>query len=230
LLHNVGIEHAGSDITEEESVVTVDVWDFAGQRQYYTNHPLFSSSRAVYILVHDLSKPLQAPAEPSVRQGCCDIPLQNPNNETNLDNLLSWLALINNLPSVEKETEIGGQSKLPYLRPPVFIVGTHADNPVQDIAVMKSQIQRGISGTECGKHVVRPLFNIANAHSNMWNRIKRILRGNYQGIEVLMLGHLTFSVHRQVIMQPESLESRESTTKTKSSFFSVLQTSQAIEL
>ncbi|KAJ7358873.1 hypothetical protein OS493_020711 [Desmophyllum pertusum] len=43
--------------TKEESVVTIDLWDFAGQHLYYASHPVFLSSRAVYILAHNLSKP-----------------------------------------------------------------------------------------------------------------------------------------------------------------------------
>ena len=61
------------DIPRGESVVTMDVWDFAGQHLYYASHPIFLSSRAIYVLVHNLSKPLYAPAEPCVRQGTCDI-------------------------------------------------------------------------------------------------------------------------------------------------------------
>ena len=34
------------DVTKGESVVSMDVWDFAGQQLYYASHPLFLSSRA----------------------------------------------------------------------------------------------------------------------------------------------------------------------------------------
>ena len=44
----------------------------------------------------------------------------------------------------------------------MFIVGTHADKPIEDIAVIKKQIQERISGMEYEKHVVRPLFCIDN--------------------------------------------------------------------
>jgi len=72
-----------------ESTVIVDLWDFAGQHLYYASHPVFLSPRAVYVLVHNLSKPLDATAQPCVRQGIHDIVLDNPNSETNLENLLS---------------------------------------------------------------------------------------------------------------------------------------------
>ena len=173
-----GVEHAESDITKEESVISLDMWDFAGQHLYYASHPLFLSSRALYILVHNLSKPLHAPAKPCVRQGTRNIPLENPNNETNLENLLSWLTTIHSITQVKEEPDIGAQStgRLPYLRPPVLIVGTHADKPFEDITVTKSQIQEIISGREYRKHVVPPLFSIDNTRSLKQNWRERLFR------------------------------------------------------
>ena len=172
--------HVESDITKEESVTSLDVWDFAGQHLYYASHPLFLSSRAIYVLVYNLSKPLYARAEPCVRQRNRDLYLENPNNETNLENLLSWLATIHGVTQVKEETDYGSRGRLPYLRPPVLIVGTHADKPAEDITMMKVQIQKTISDKEYGKHVVPPLYSIDNTHS---------LRGNLQtGINGLMYG------------------------------------------
>ncbi|XP_078384312.1 uncharacterized protein LOC144666796 isoform X3 [Oculina patagonica] len=171
-----------SGITKEESVVSMDMWDFAGQHLYYASHPLFLSSQALYILVHNLSKPLHAPAQPCVRQGACDIHLENPNNQTNLENLLSWLATVHSVTQVKEETADGAQGKLPYLLPPVFIVGTHADKPHGNISVMNSEIQKRISGKEYEKHVVRPFFSIDNTSSLLQSRIKRFFgQGPKQG-------------------------------------------------
>jgi len=167
LLEYVRGKHVESGITKGESVVSMDVWDFAGQHLYYASHPLFLSSRAIYVLVHNLSKSLCAPAQPCVRQGTCDIYLENPNKETNLENLLSWLVTIHSVTQVKVETDYGAQKRLPYLRPPVLIVGTHADKPAEDMAMMKAQIQKRISDKEYGKHVVRPLFSIDNTSSLM---------------------------------------------------------------
>ena len=172
-----GKHDSKGDITKGESVVIMDVWDFAGQQLYYASHPLFLSSHALYILVHNLNKPLLAQAQPCVRQGTCDIPLKNPNSETNLENLLSWLATIHSITQVKEEPDIGAESRLPYLQPPVLIVGTHADKQSpQDIAEIKSEIQTRISGKEYGKHVVPPLFSIDNTSLVIWNRIKRVFR------------------------------------------------------
>ena len=147
---------------KEESYVKMDIWDFAGQHLYYASHPIFLSQRALYILVHNLSKPLDATAEPCMRQGSNDVKLENPNNETNMENLLSWLATVHGVALATDDPEDDAQHKLPYLRPPVFIVGTHADKPIEDIEVIKKQIQERISGMEYEKHVVRPLFWIDN--------------------------------------------------------------------
>ena len=168
LLEGVDMENAG---IKKESVVTVDLWDFAGQHLYYASHPVFLSPRALYILVHNLSKPLNAPAQPCVRQGTLDLILKNPNNETNLENLLSWLVTVHSIKS--------GERMLPYLRPPVFIVGTHADKPFEDTRTATSKIKQEISGKEYEKHVIRPFFNIDNTQGKqnqsllqlIWNYI-----------------------------------------------------------
>ena len=188
-----GKHDSKGDITKGESVVIMDVWDFAGQHLYYASHPLFLSSHALYILVHNLNKPLLAQAQPCVRQGTRDIPLKSPNSETNLENLLSWLATIHSITQVKEEPDIVAESRLPYMRPPVLIVGTHADKQSpQDIAEMKSEIQKRISGKEYGKHVVPPLFSIDNTRSLTWSRIKRVFmpgskeQKHQTGIKILM--------------------------------------------
>ena len=146
---------------KEESYI-MDIWDFAGQHLYYASHPIFLSQRALYILVHNLSKPLDAAAEPCMRQGNTDVKLENPNNETNMENLLSWLATVHGIALATDDTDDDAQQRLPFLCPPVLIVGTHADKPVEDIAVIKKQILERISGMEYEKHVIRPLFCIDN--------------------------------------------------------------------
>ena len=202
LLKYVRGKRGQSNITKGDSVVSMDVWDFAGQQLYYASHPLFLSSRALYILVHNLNKPLYALAQPCVRQGTHNISLKNPNNETNLENLLSWLATIHSITQVKEEPDMGAQSTLSYLRPPVLIVGTHADKQSsQDIAEMKSEIQKRICGKEYGKHVIPPLFSIDNTSSLIRNRIKRVFRQGLKerkhqtGIKMLMYGCIELFVY-----------------------------------
>ena len=97
-----GVDADGADIKKGSSI-TADVWDFAGQHLYYAAHPVFLSSRAVYIVVHNLNKPLNARAQPCVRQGTQEVTLENPTNETNLENLLSWLGTVHNMRPTEEE-------------------------------------------------------------------------------------------------------------------------------
>ena len=157
-------ERGKRSITKGESVVSMDVWDFAGQHLYYASHPLFFTSRAIYVLVYNLSKPLDVPAEPCVRQGTSDRYLEKP-NETNLENLQSWLATVHSVTKEKEETDYGAKKRLPYRRPPVLIVGTHADRPAENIGMMKVQIQTRISDKDYRKHVVPPLFSIDNTSS-----------------------------------------------------------------
>jgi len=72
--------------------------------------------------------------------------------------------------------------RLPYLQPPVFIVGTHADIPVEDIEGTTSKIQRAISGKEYEKHVIRPFFSIDNTKGklSLLERIRKLFRRNSQ--------------------------------------------------
>ena len=161
LLKNMVLQGVDTDFAniKKGSTITADVWDFAGQHLYYAAHPVFLSSRAVYIVVHNLSKPLNARAQPCVRQGTHEVTLENPNNETNLDNLLSWLVTVHNMrPTGEEMVET--PNELPHLRPPVFIVGTHADKPYEDTKDVTSKILREISSKEYGKHV------ISHSHGN----------------------------------------------------------------
>jgi len=147
---------------KRETIITVDLWDFAGEHLYYISHPMFLLSRTVYILVHNLSKALDAPAQPRIRQGTHDVILENPNNETNLENLLSWLVTIHSIRRTGEEMVGKSDGMLRYLRPPVLIVGTHADKPFEDIEATALKIQQGILSKEYEKHVIRPFFNIDN--------------------------------------------------------------------
>ena len=152
-----------ADTTSTEPVVNVDLWDFAGQHLYYASHPVFLSRRAIYLLVWNLSKELNDTAQPCVRQGIHDVLLENPNGQTNLDDLLSWLVSV----SATCPTKQGiAEKELPYLRPPVFIVGTHADKPCQEIKKMELQIQEKICKTFGSRHVIRPFISIDNTRSS----------------------------------------------------------------
>ena len=146
-----------SDTSAVEHHIILDLWDFAGQHLYYTCYPVFLSLRAVYLLVYNLNKGLNEIALPCFRRGLFDIPLKNASRETNLENLLSWLVTVSSICSSQSETTEGEtkEADLPYSRPPVFIVGTHADKKQhKEIMEMESQIMKEISSKDYESHVI----------------------------------------------------------------------------
>ena len=173
----------GEGVTPEESVVSIELWDFAGQHLYYASHPVFLSSRALYILVCNLSKSLHDTAKPCVRQGSCNVELENPNGETNLENLLSWLSTVHSVAQMRRETCDDVEKEVPHLRPPVIIVGTHADKPFEDIATMKTEIQNAIAGKDYEGHVVRPIFSIDNTAKLTQRKIQKKVFGKDENID-----------------------------------------------
>ena len=152
------------DIKSKEVILTL--WDFAGQHLYYASHSVFLSGRAVYILVYNLNKNLRATAEPCVRQGVNNVRLDNANNETNLDNLLSWLVSVHNIRSAAKENVAHQGKKLPYLQPPVIIVGTNLDQPFEEVNTMEQHIKESLEYKEYEQHVTAPFFAVDNKTEN----------------------------------------------------------------
>ena len=186
------------DFKAEESVLSVELWDFAGQHLYYASHPVFLTSRALYILVCNLSKSLHDKAKPCVRQGSRNVELENPNGETNLENLLSWLSTVHSVAQMRRETCDDLEKEVPHLRPPVIIVGTHADKPFEDIETMKTEIQNAIAGKDYEGHVVRPIFSIDNTAKLTQRKIQKKFLGKDENIdEIRALQEKIMKVLRQ---------------------------------
>ena len=183
----LNINFSFTDLPEDDvksEVVNLTLWDFAGQHLYYASHSVFLSGRAVYILVYNLNKNLLARAEPCVRQGLSDIRLDNPNDETNLDNLLSWLVSVHNVRSAANENVAHQETKLPYQRPPVIIVGTNLDRPFEkEVGNTEKLIRDSIIGKEYAKHVITTFFAVDNSTENdegvrkLRDKIMEVLKG-----------------------------------------------------
>lgn len=159
------LKHLKLDQEIKAKEYMLDMWDFAGQHVYYASHPVFFSSRAVYILVCNLSKELNAVAEPCVKQGVTR-KLKNTNRETNLENLLSWLVSVRRL---RPETKDDGKL---CVRPKVIIVGTYADSRAfEDRNELLICIQESLTeNDDLQKHVIRKLFSIDNTGSQADDR------------------------------------------------------------
>ena len=195
-------------VVTEKSVSSIDLWDFAGQQLYYASHPVFLTSRAIYILVCNLSKSLHDTAQPCVRQGNHNFTLDNPNGETNLENLLSWLSTVHSITQMRRQTRDDAEGKLPHLRPPVIIVGTHADKPFEDIATMKTKIQKAIAGKDYEGHVVRPIFSIDNTAKLIQRRLEKVFRKDKDIDDIQELKDKIMEVLRQEPYMGERIPAR----------------------
>ena len=188
-LQNLRLE---DHIKTKEVILTL--WDFAGQHLYYASHSVFLSERAVYVLVYNLNKNLLAEAKPCARQGINEILLDNMNNETNLDNLLSWLVSVHNIRSVDVDANKNLENeatKLSYLRPPVIIVGTNADQPFEEVETSQNCIKKSITDKAYVKHVIPKFFAVNNKDENdegvqkLRQEIMNVLKNEpYMGEEV----------------------------------------------
>ena len=198
----------GKKAVTEKSVSSFELWDFAGQQLYYASHPVFLTSRAIYILVCNLSKSLHDTAQPCVRQGKHNFTLDNPNAETNLENLLSWLSTVHSITQMTGETCVDAGGTLPHLRPPVIIVCTHADKPFEDIATMKLKIQEAIAGKKYERHVVRPIFSIDNTAKLIQRRLEKVFRKDKNIDDIQELRDKIMEVLRQEPYMGERIPAR----------------------
>ena len=94
-----------------------------------------------------------------------------------MENLLSWLVSVRTMCSPSKVED------LPYCRPPVFIVGTHADEPHEDIKEMELQIRQEIFKKDLRLHVISDFFSVNNTQGSddkgvaaLQKRMMKVLR------------------------------------------------------
>ena len=111
------------EVDQDDKIWTV-IWDFAGQDLYRAIHPIFMTPDDIYLLVFDLSKELTEIAKCRVNENNKEYHVDARDSEdTNLDHLLRWMDLIHSLEASDQN--VRSASELP--RPPVILVGTHAD-------------------------------------------------------------------------------------------------------
>ena len=119
---------------QDDKIWTV-IWDFAGQDLFRAIHPIFMSPDDIYLLVFDLRKKLTDIAVCRVNE---HIVTARDSEDTSLDHLLRWMDLIHSLETSYQNAK--SASELP--RPPVILVGTHADrvtNPNEQIESVNTE-------------------------------------------------------------------------------------------
>ncbi|XP_015748721.1 PREDICTED: uncharacterized protein LOC107328511 isoform X3 [Acropora digitifera] len=118
------------DKMESEDYVYSVLWDFAGESVYYETHQLFLTSRAVYLLVYDLSRDPDEIAQAVERQGIFKKIKEKSCAKTNLDCLDYWMTSVSSQASQIEDYDLYSASTvLPMALPPVFLVCTHSDKP-----------------------------------------------------------------------------------------------------
>ena len=117
------------DDSEREEDIYFVLWDFGGQTVYYTTHPLFLMSRAIYLLVFDLSRHLHHRAKSVMKQGMFTKLQDSFRLKTNADYLDFWMSSVASLAIQDESHSKKTKSDLLPELPPVFLVCTHADKP-----------------------------------------------------------------------------------------------------
>ncbi|KAL9956222.1 hypothetical protein ACROYT_G037669 [Oculina patagonica] len=162
LLHKVNKEE------DDEDIYSV-LWDFGGQLVYYVTHPLFLTTRAIYLLTYDLSQNRHDTANPLVKQGMFKKFKDNFCLKTNLDYLDFWMTHFASLTSRDENNILHSclKSVLPEKLPPVFLVCTHADTPWGggDPCVLADEIFDFLQTKPYSSHLFERVFVVDNTKS-----------------------------------------------------------------
>ncbi|XP_045178486.2 uncharacterized protein LOC123538444 [Mercenaria mercenaria] len=137
----------------DSEAVHFDLWDFGGQHIFYATHTLFHSSRAVYLLVFNLSLPLRECVQDAPEEGCL-----NTDEHTMEYFLRFWVNSIHSF--------VGHEDGL---KPPIILVGTHKDKLGQDETEIKKKsektfdkVRKLFKGKQCLCHIIPEEFAVDN--------------------------------------------------------------------
>ncbi|XP_068743826.1 uncharacterized protein [Montipora capricornis] len=185
-------------VKDEDDIYSV-LWDFGGQSVYYATHPLFLSSRALYLLVYDLSRDPHKTAQPVTKQGMYKKIQDSFEIKSNLDYLDFWMTSIASLASRDDVYTKDSDSKylLPAKLPPVFLVCTNADRPfsgAEPIALAR-EVYGSLQGKSYQNHLCDGFFVVDNTKSG----------GKSQCSEVARLRHSILAVAKELLLMKEDI-------------------------
>ena len=156
--------------TADERVYSI-LWDFGGQSVYYATHPIFLTTKALYVLAYDLSK-IPGDEAPFVSKEGVFGPIKDIHcKKTNEDYLHLWLSSISNLPS---ESGSSQSKKLPEMLPPVILVCTHADQCGVDAEGRAKKLYGTLRS--CNKHLSNTYFVVDNTKSGSGDECLEVRR------------------------------------------------------
>ena len=171
---------------EEEDKVYSNLWDFGGQSVYYATHPLFLTGKAIYLLVHDISKNPHDKATPIMKQGTYKRKEDHHCRKTNEEYLHFWLSSVFSLANEDQiPAENFDSGKLPKRLPPVILVCTHADKRV-DARELASELYGSLrcEAKPYNEHLCKRYFVVDNTKSGSGSECPDVQRLRNEVLEV----------------------------------------------
>ncbi|XP_044178333.1 uncharacterized protein LOC114970883 isoform X6 [Acropora millepora] len=164
----------------EDDIYSV-LWDFAGQSVYYETHQLFLTSRAIYLLVYDLSWDPEGSAEPVRKQGVFGKIEEKSCTKTNLDYLDYWMTSVSSQSSRIEDHDLYSASTstaLPKTIPPVFLVCTHSDQPFKrnDPSELAINVYGFLKTKSYGEQLFDVVFKVDNTKSGTQDECPEVKR------------------------------------------------------
>ncbi|XP_015775516.1 PREDICTED: uncharacterized protein LOC107353686 isoform X3 [Acropora digitifera] len=164
----------------EEDIYSV-LWDFAGESVYYETHQLFLTSKAIYLLVYDLSRDPEESAQPFKKQGVFQKIEETSCTKTNLDYLDHWMTSVSSQSSRTEDHDLYSASTstvLPKMLPPVFLVCTHSDKPSGGIdpSELAIKVYGSLKTKSYGRQLFHTVFNVDNTKSGLQTECPEVKR------------------------------------------------------
>ena len=163
----------------EDDIYSV-LWDFAGESVYYETHQLFLTSKAIYLLVYDLSRDPEESGQPVKRHGVFE-KIEETSQKTNLDYLDFWMTTVSSQSSRLEDHDLYSASAskvLPKRVPPVFLVCTHADQPFggKDRFELANKVYGFLETKSYGTQLYDSVFVVDNTKSGMETECSEVQR------------------------------------------------------
>ena len=157
------------------------LWDFAGQSVYYETHQLFLTSRAIYLLVYDLSRNPVETAQSVKRQGVFEKIQEKSCTKSNLDYLDCWMTSVSLESSRIEDHDLCSASTstvLPKILPPVFLVCTHSDQPFggNDPSELAIKVYGSLKTKSYGEQLFHDVFKVDNTKSGRQEECPEVKR------------------------------------------------------
>ncbi|XP_020611816.1 cyclic GMP-binding protein C-like [Orbicella faveolata] len=173
-------------VDDEEDIYSV-LWDFGGQSVYYATHPLFLTSKAIYLLVNDLSRNPHERAKSVMKQGMFTKFEDSFDFRTNLDYLEFWMSSVASLASEDECAQKCPRSELLLEKlPPVFLVCTHADKPYDcgDPSTLANMVFGSLQRRPYKTHLYGDVFVVDNTKSGNEPECSEVVRLRKEVLDV----------------------------------------------